>query len=80
MSDLSGTDFSRAEVREAILFGANLGDCKFESANLRGSNLEDADVDGALFRGANLEDAQLPWMYCFDVLELPIPPFWGRHR
>ena len=52
---LNGEGGSRADLRGANLFGANLSD-----ADLRGANLSDADLPGADLRGANLSDADLP--------------------
>ncbi|EJP3804322.1 pentapeptide repeat-containing protein [Salmonella enterica] len=55
---------SRADLRDADLFGANL--CGADllganlcGANLRGANLRDADLCGANLRGANLRGANL---------------------
>ncbi|EEK7059022.1 pentapeptide repeat-containing protein [Salmonella enterica] len=60
---------SRADLRDADLFGANLRDADLFGANLRGANLcgadlfgadlRDADLFGANLRGANLCDADL---------------------
>lgn len=51
---LNGEGGSRADLRGANLFGANLSD-----ADLRGANLRDADLPGADLSGANLRDADL---------------------
>ena len=66
---LNGEGGSRADLRGANLFGANLSDADLRGANLFGANLSDADLRGAdlscadlrganLF-GANLSDANL---------------------
>ena len=52
---LNGEGGSRADLRGANLFGANLSD-----ADLRGANLSDADLPGADLSCANLRDADLP--------------------
>ena len=51
---LNGEGGSRADLRGANLFGANLSD-----ADLRGANLSDADLPGADLSGANLRGADL---------------------
>ena len=73
-SDLSGVDFSRTNLKGAILLivnlrGANLSGANLEWANLFNANLFEADLSGAnLFRtnfnqailyGANLSEASL---------------------
>ena len=51
---LNGEGGSRADLRGANLFGANLSDANLRGADLFGANLSDADL-----RGANLSDADL---------------------
>ena len=51
---LNGEGGSRADLRGANLFGANLSD-----ADLRGANLSDADLPGADLSCANLRNANL---------------------
>ena len=55
---------SRANLRDADLYGANLcgadlRDADLRGADLRGANLRDADLYGANLRGANLYGANL---------------------
>jgi hypothetical protein len=51
---LSGANLSGANLRGAILSGANL-----RGANLRGANLSEADLRGANLRWASLSEADL---------------------
>ncbi|ECD9464199.1 pentapeptide repeat-containing protein [Salmonella enterica] len=50
---------SRADLRGADLYGANLHDADLRGANLYGADLHDANLRGANLRGANLRDADL---------------------
>ncbi|EDW3345497.1 pentapeptide repeat-containing protein [Salmonella enterica] len=50
---------SRADLRGANLFGADLRDANLRGANLRGADLCDANLFGADLRGADLRDANL---------------------
>ena len=61
---LNGEGGSRANLRCADLFGANLSDANLRGADLFGANLSDAnlrnaDLFGANLRGANLSNADL---------------------
>ena len=61
---LNGEGGSRANLRGADLFGANLSDANLRGAdlfgaNLSGANLSDANLRGADLFGANLSDANL---------------------
>ena len=51
---LMGADLRDADLRGAILIGANLMNSYLKDADLRGANLQGADL-----RGANLKDADL---------------------
>ncbi|EED4742976.1 pentapeptide repeat-containing protein [Salmonella enterica] len=50
---------SRADLRDADLFGANLCGADLRGADLRDADLFGADLLGANLRGANLRDADL---------------------
>ena len=61
---LNGEGGSRADLRGANLFGANLSDADLPGAdlscaNLRGADLSGADLSCANLRGANLSNANL---------------------
>ena len=56
---LNGEGGSRANLRGANLFGANLSDADLRGANLFGANLSDADLRGADLSCANLRGADL---------------------
>lgn len=53
-TNLSGADFSKADLTGALLRGANLS-----HANLSGANLWEADLSKANLSGANLREADL---------------------
>ena len=55
----SGTDLSRANLRDADLYGANLRDAYLSGANLAGANLSGAYLFGANLSGADLSGANL---------------------
>ena len=48
----------RANLRYALLSGADLRGADLQRANLRDANLRDADLSGAYLCGANLSHAQ----------------------
>ncbi|EJF5845783.1 pentapeptide repeat-containing protein [Salmonella enterica] len=50
---------SRADLRDANLYGANLRGANLYGADLRGANLRGANLYGADLRGANLRGADL---------------------
>ena len=56
---LNGEGGSRADLRGANLFGANLSDADLFGADLFGANLSDADLPGADLSGADLRGADL---------------------
>ena len=58
-SDLSGLDFSRANLKGACFAGANLQSCKFNNANLELATFEGANLRNAEFIGANARDTNL---------------------
>ncbi|MDJ7827544.1 pentapeptide repeat-containing protein [Salmonella enterica] len=58
-ADLFGANLCGADLRGADLLGANLRGANLRDANLRGANLRDADLRGANLCGANLRDADL---------------------
>ncbi len=53
-TDLSGRDFSGADLREKDFEGRNMSHC-----NLRGANLADAFMHRVILQGANLQGANL---------------------
>ena len=57
--NLSGLDFSGADLRNASLSGAYLIDVNLNNADLSGANLMDADFIGADLSGANLRRTDL---------------------
>ncbi|MEA5605881.1 pentapeptide repeat-containing protein [Nostoc sp. UHCC 0252] len=58
-ANLTGADFSRADLSLAYLGDANLTGVNFIGANLSGANLGDANLSGANLSGANLSGADL---------------------
>ncbi|ELH5653465.1 pentapeptide repeat-containing protein [Salmonella enterica] len=58
-ADLRDADLFGANLRDADLFGANLRDADLFGANLCGADLRGADLRGADLRGADLRDADL---------------------
>ncbi|ENK8295526.1 pentapeptide repeat-containing protein [Salmonella enterica] len=58
-ANLYGADLCGANLCDADLYGANLCDANLRGADLRGANLRGADLRGADLRGANLRDANL---------------------
>ena len=56
---LRGADLSDANLRNAVLRGADLIDADLRGADLRGADLSDADLRGADLRGAVLRGADL---------------------
>lgn len=58
-ANLTGADFSCADLSRAYLGDANLTGVNFSGANLSGANLGDANLSGANFSGANLSGADL---------------------
>ncbi|EMD4246194.1 pentapeptide repeat-containing protein [Salmonella enterica] len=58
-ADLRDADLFGADLRDADLFGANLRGANLCGADLFGADLRDADLFGANLRGANLCDADL---------------------
>ena len=56
---LNGEGGSRADLRGANLFGANLSDADLRGANLSCANLRGADLSGANLSCANLRGADL---------------------
>jgi uncharacterized protein YjbI with pentapeptide repeats len=55
--DLSGSDFSRADLGLALLTGSTMRDARFRGANLRGAGLADIEWEGADLRDADLRHA-----------------------
>jgi len=53
-SDLSKTDFSRANLQDSYFFEVNLRGAKFTNANLSYAELTSVDLTGANLSGANL--------------------------
>ncbi len=58
-ANLRDADLFGADLRGANLFGADLRGANLRGANLRGANLFGADLRGANLRGANLRGANL---------------------
>jgi len=63
-ANLSGADFTGANLKKAVLASASLGTTNFTGANLTGANVSNADFSGANltnanFTGANLSGARL---------------------
>jgi len=59
---------SRADLREADLWGADLRGANLWEANLQGADLRRADLQGADLRGANLDYSCWPlWCGSLDV-------------
>ncbi len=58
-ANLTGADFSGADLSQAYLGDANLIGVNFSDANLSGANLGDANLSGANLSGANLSGADL---------------------
>jgi uncharacterized protein YjbI with pentapeptide repeats len=58
-ADLSGADFSWANLREADLSGANLSGADLRGADLSWANLREADLSGANLNRADLISANL---------------------
>ncbi|EAB2234633.1 pentapeptide repeat-containing protein [Salmonella enterica] len=58
-ANLYGANLCGANLRDADLYGANLCDANLRGADLRGADLRGADLRGADLRGANLRDANL---------------------
>ncbi|ECS8522683.1 pentapeptide repeat-containing protein [Salmonella enterica subsp. enterica serovar Bareilly] len=58
-ADLRGANLYGANLCDADLYGANLCDANLCDANLRGADLCDANLRGADLRGANLRGADL---------------------
>jgi uncharacterized protein YjbI with pentapeptide repeats len=58
-SDLSGLNFSGANLKGSCFAGANLKDCKFNNANLEFATFEGANLRNAEFIGANARDTNL---------------------
>ena len=56
-ADLSGADFTNAELSGANLPGANLSGADFTNADLRGANLKGANLSKAIFTKADLSAA-----------------------
>lgn len=59
VTDLSGLDFSKRDLRGACFVGANLQDCKFNNAKLDQATLEGADASRADFTGVSAKDTNL---------------------
>lgn len=57
--DLSGVDFSEANLQHAFLRESNLTGANFSGANLRGAFLNDCVLNGTNFTGADLRFAKL---------------------
>lgn len=55
--DLSGLDFSGANLREASFAGANMEKCKFNGADLRRTTFEGANLRATEFQGTKAQDA-----------------------
>ena len=55
--DLSGLDFSKANLQESCFAGANLEKCKFNGANLSRATFEAANLRGTEFLNTNAKDA-----------------------
>jgi uncharacterized protein YjbI with pentapeptide repeats len=58
-ANLTGVNFSSADLSDAYLGDANLTGVNFSSANLSGANLGDANLSGANLSGANLSRTDL---------------------
>ncbi|BAY75150.1 pentapeptide repeat-containing protein [Nostoc linckia NIES-25] len=58
-ANLTGVDFSNANLSRAYLGDANLTGVNFSGANLSATNLGDANLSGANLSGANLSGADL---------------------
>ena len=58
---LRGADLSEADLREANLGEANLSEADLRGADLGEANLRWADLQGADLQGANLGEAGLRW-------------------
>jgi hypothetical protein len=56
---LTGADFSRADLDEAVLRGAELRGVYFGEASFKNANLDDADLRGSDFSKADLTGASL---------------------
>ena len=63
-ADLKNVDFSRANLREAMLYNADLGDTPSCAPNCQGADLSWANLEDANLNGANLTGADLShtWM------------------
>ncbi len=59
--DLSGRNFTGANLRSATISNSNLLYANFSRANLRGANLSYSDVSGASFENADLSGADFTW-------------------
>ncbi len=59
LSMAAETNFTRANLNQANLFGARLQKANFSSTQLVGSDLRSANLNNANFIGANLGEAQL---------------------
>ncbi|ENG3076691.1 pentapeptide repeat-containing protein [Salmonella enterica] len=58
-ANLYGANLCGANLRDADLYGANLCDANLRGADLRGADLRGADLRGADLRGADLRGADL---------------------
>ena len=56
---LSGANFSRVDLRDINLSGANLAKCVFTGSNLENADLSNANLEEADFSNANLTNANL---------------------
>ncbi|NBX51592.1 pentapeptide repeat-containing protein, partial [bacterium] len=64
---LSGTDFSRAELKWAKFGKSDLRGCNFDGANCRRADFRGADLTGASFRDARLQKANFQGTVLRDV-------------
>jgi hypothetical protein len=76
-ADLYGANLGGADLRDANLFGADLGGADLRCADLYGANLRGADLRGANLYGANLRDADL---YGANLGHRSIVPHSGAFR
>ena len=60
--DLSGLDFTGANLQKACFSGANMKDCNFTKANLNKAIFESANISGAKFVNTKALDAN--FFYC----------------
>lgn len=58
-ANLTSSDFSHAQLRDADLSGARLTGSRFDGADLSGADLRSADLQDTSFIGANLDGADL---------------------